>query len=55
MFLLTKGDTNRFGSQADWLPMFPDPASDARAPILRLMGALGDVDLPVEGLLANDR
>ncbi len=54
MFLLTKSDPNRFGSQADRLPMFPDPAGDARAAIPRLIGALGDVDLPADGLLAGD-
>ncbi|MBY0285006.1 MAG: hypothetical protein K2W81_13730 [Sphingomonas sp.] len=54
MFLLTKSDPNRFGSQADRLPMFPDPAGDARAAIPRLIGALGDVDLPADGLTTGD-
>lgn len=54
MFLLTKGDPNRFGSQADRLPMFPDPAGDARVAIPRLIDKLADVDCPAEPLLPGE-
>lgn len=54
MFLLAKSDSNRFGSQADRLPMFPDPAGDARVAIPRLIDKLADVDCPAEPLLPGD-
>lgn len=54
MFLLAKSDPNRFGSQADRLPMFPDPAGDARGAIPRLIDKLADIDCPAEPLLPDE-
>lgn len=54
MFLLTKSDSNRFGSQADRLPMFPDPAGEARVAIPRLIDKLADIDLPADPLLPGE-